>query len=573
MSTTKEDRRAPPNLEKVIDSDRYKIVGFLGRGCWGSVYEARDLLGRTVAIKVIDPTDSAKRQMQERNLDELAAMKNEALELQACANIVPRTFEVDKNGVPFIVMPKYEKFFSDVLANPPNKNTTRWGALGEEKPLKTGFYMSDIIKISEDIINGLAEIHDTYDRSHCDIKPDNLAVDKNGKVLISDMGTSTYASFGMSESPRDNMGYAYTRSPRLFIEGAHPKKSSDVFAFGSLLYRMFTGEYVFEKEINEAARNGGEEAVKSLMKELKNNPYKLSEIVSKKLENSEIPIEFRKLIGDCIEEHPHDGKDLKNYFENAVKAHLESKIERSKFDEFKQKAKTGFRNGLITGTVLAGLGLGLGWLLYFAPRPDYASKTDLETQASVRKLDKSDVILEIERKYENVYTEPNKEPRCQEGRFFFGQKESEKTLIDHIITQWYKTANEVPGNEFRNDKAGDSAFPHDLNQRWVQLRHGNPHDVGLLTYDKLLQELLPIYFALNQLNENVIDLEDTLTATLLGTQKLREAQKSANNCDFASYVSAKNAKGEYIIPENQQRFLKQLLYNISQTLPQKVRLK
>src|SRR5574341_2152789 len=225
MSTVKEDKRAPPDLEKVIDSDRYKIVGFLGRGCWGSVYEALDLLGRTVAIKVIDPTDIAKRQMQKRNLDELAAMKNEALELQACANIVPRTFEFDKNGVPFIVMPKYEKFFSDVLANPPHKGATKWNAaLGEEKPLKTGFFVSDIIKISEDIINGLTEIHDTYNRAHCDIKPDNLAVDKNGKVVISDMGTSTYASFGMSASPRDNMGYAYTRSPKLFVNGAHPKK-------------------------------------------------------------------------------------------------------------------------------------------------------------------------------------------------------------------------------------------------------------------------------------------------------------------------------------------------------------
>jgi len=336
---------------------------------------------------------------------------------------------------------------------------------------------------------------------------------------------------------------------------------------------MFTGEYIFEREINEAAHNGGEEAVKSLMKGLKDHSFKFSETLDKKLENNEIPLEFRKLIKECAEEYPHDGKDLKRYFEDTVKTYLESKIKKSDFDKFKQKAKTGFRNGLITGTVLAGLGLGLGWLLYFAPRPDYASKTDLETQASVRKLDKSDVILEIEGKYENMYTEPNKEPRCQEGRFFFGQKESEKTLIDHIITQWYKTANEIPVNECRNDKAGDSAFPYDLNQRWVQLRHGNPHDVGMLTYDKLLQELLPTYFALNQLNENVIDLEDTLTATLLGTQKLREAQKSANSCDFANYVSARNAKGEYVIPENQQRFLKQLLYNISQALPQKVRLK
>jgi serine/threonine protein kinase len=571
MTTTKGDKRAPPDLERAIDSERYKITEFLGRGCWGSVFAARDtILDREVAIKILDPTDIAKRQMQERNLDQLAAMKNEALEMQACANIVPRAFEVDRRGVPFIVMPKYETFFSDVIANPPNKGMTRWGAtFGDETPLETGFFISDIIKISEDIINGLAEIHDIYGKAHCDIKPDNLAVDKNGKILISDMGTSTFASFGMSASPRDNMGYAYTRSPRLFIEGSHPKKSSDVFAFGSILYRMFTGEYIFEKEIDEAAVKGGEDSVKSFMKSLKDNSFEFDKKIEKKLGNSKIPDEFKGLIKNCIEENINDGKYLKTRFEDTVKKYLENRIKRSEFDKFKKKARSGFINGIITGTVLAGLGLGIGWLTYFAPKPDHSNKADLETQISVRELNKSETILKVECAYENIYSgRPEIGPIFQEGRYFFEKKPNEKTLIDHIITAWFKTANEMPENDFRGTDY--AAFPHEWRGRLFGMKRvsGSPH----LSFDGMLNELLPTYFILNQTQENVVDLEDALTATLMGTQKLREAQKSVNSCDFDKYITARDAKGQYIIPEVKQRFLRQLLYNITQALPLKVRL-
>src|SRR4030043_1637178 len=102
-----DNKKKKPELESIIKSERYTIKGLLGRGCWGRVFEGYDkLLEQEVAIKILDPLNATVEQMIYRNLDEFNAMRKEGGKLTACANIVPRRFEVDAHGKPFIVMPK-----------------------------------------------------------------------------------------------------------------------------------------------------------------------------------------------------------------------------------------------------------------------------------------------------------------------------------------------------------------------------------------------------------------------------------------------------------------------------------
>lgn len=104
------------NGHKVIDSNRFKLGGLIGRGTWGAVYAAHDnLLGEDVAIKVLDPTELAKELMKQRNINPQEAVKKEAAKPAACSNVVPRHLEEDKNGRLFIVMPKYDRFLSQEL--------------------------------------------------------------------------------------------------------------------------------------------------------------------------------------------------------------------------------------------------------------------------------------------------------------------------------------------------------------------------------------------------------------------------------------------------------------------------
>ena len=91
-------------LEGIIES-RYKLIEEVGRGTWGRVYRAKDpALGNVVAIKVLEPTETALEQMEHRRITPFSAIANETL-FEACSNVVPRNFEIDNNGRPFIVMP------------------------------------------------------------------------------------------------------------------------------------------------------------------------------------------------------------------------------------------------------------------------------------------------------------------------------------------------------------------------------------------------------------------------------------------------------------------------------------
>ena len=189
--------------ESPIRSARYEVMELIGRGTWGAVYSTRDtLLDRFVAIKVLDPNPVAHQQMLDRNVDALRVIQNEGDLLAGCANIVPRKLEVDENGKPFLVMPLYHTFLDQII--------------GEKDPqrlsVQNGLSYTRVMNYLCGIANGLCEIHTKLRRTHGDLKPDNIAID-NQTALIGDLGTSTFASFGRSVSPRDNMGCIYTRAP------------------------------------------------------------------------------------------------------------------------------------------------------------------------------------------------------------------------------------------------------------------------------------------------------------------------------------------------------------------------
>ena len=131
-------------------------------------------------------------------------------------------------------------------------------------------------------------MHNKLRRVHGDLKPDNLALDRDSRILINDLGTSTCTSIGKSISPRDNMGFIYTRSYKSFKEGEHPTKADDVFGIGSLTYRLFTGKYLFEDEINKSIdpklffEQLGQKGVEELLKKkLKKIPRNLRKFVKK----------------------------------------------------------------------------------------------------------------------------------------------------------------------------------------------------------------------------------------------------------------------------------------------------
>ena len=210
-----------PNMNGRLKG-RYELGKELGRGAWGAVYEAFDREeNKKVAIKVLDPTESALKELVETKTHPLEALRREARDTTGCRNVVPRRVERDAWDATFIVMPLYDKFLKDVIID---------GQM--------------VLKYARDVAHGLRELHG-FGVVHGDLKPDNIALDKD-KAMISDLGISTVDTAEFFNQNRTNGGCRYVRAPECFAKGYHPTMKADIWNFGSLLYKMLTGRYIFE---------------------------------------------------------------------------------------------------------------------------------------------------------------------------------------------------------------------------------------------------------------------------------------------------------------------------------------
>jgi serine/threonine protein kinase len=199
---------------------RYEVEMELGRGAFGTVFEAHDpVLKRNVAIKL--PHDSLKADEYEKVLQEARA----AARLRH-PNIVS-VFEVDSDGGrPFVVT---ELIDGQTLADRI--------AVGPIEP-------NDAATMARDLALGLAYSH-SEGLVHRDIKPQNVLIGKDGRPQIAD--------FGLAVDRRDESEareQAYSRSGTLAymapeqagIGGASVGPAADQYALGATFFEMLTGK-------------------------------------------------------------------------------------------------------------------------------------------------------------------------------------------------------------------------------------------------------------------------------------------------------------------------------------------
>lgn len=242
MITTNPNSIKPEEANHEIVSNRYKVRGILGRGTWGTVYRAHDeLLGIDMALKKLTPSELAEAQLQHRNLTYIEVMMKEA-GFKAARHVLPRMYEMDENGEPFIIMPICPGTLASVLGEDRprgSRNSIKLGYPTKERGFR---YMTDIL-------TGLEELHLIYYKTYGDWKPENIMIDEHDRAILIDLGTSSFLSTN-STSPRDNMGHLQTRAKELFELGSHPTISSDGFGASAILYRIHFGEYPLETEFN-----------------------------------------------------------------------------------------------------------------------------------------------------------------------------------------------------------------------------------------------------------------------------------------------------------------------------------
>ncbi|MFW5866729.1 MAG: serine/threonine protein kinase [Armatimonadota bacterium] len=79
---------------------------------------------------------------------------------------------------------------------------------------------------------------------HRDLKPANIMIDRSGHVKITDFGLAKV--HGMSTRLTDagiGLGTYVYMPPEQFLDAASADRTSDIYSFGVVLYRVITGEY------------------------------------------------------------------------------------------------------------------------------------------------------------------------------------------------------------------------------------------------------------------------------------------------------------------------------------------
>ena len=253
-----------------IIGGRYEIVKSIGEGGMANVYLANDkILDRKVAIKVLRG-DLANDEKFIRRFQR---------EAQSVANLShPNIVEVydveEEEGQHYIVMEYIEgKTLKQLLQK------------------RGSLTLSEVIDIMLQLTDGLAHAHDAY-IIHRDIKPQNIMIQDDGLVKITDFGIAMALNATQLTQTNSVMGSVHYLPP----EQANGKSStikSDIYSLGILMYELITGSVPFK----------GDNAVEIALKHLK------EKIPSIRRQNPTIPQSVENIVLRATAKNPKNRYD------------------------------------------------------------------------------------------------------------------------------------------------------------------------------------------------------------------------------------------------------------------------
>lgn len=203
---------------------RYRAIEKIGSGGMAEVYKAVDeVLGRTVAVKVLHP-----RYASEPNF--VARFRQEA---QAAANLshpsIVNIYDWGRDDDTYYIVMEYV-------------NGTDLKSLVEHNGAL------DPIKVAEygiQVCSALAVAHG-YDVIHRDIKPHNIVITPDGTVKVMDFGIARAGNTTMTQTG-SVLGTAQYISPEQ-AQGRALGPASDLYSLGVTLYELATGRLPFDAD-------------------------------------------------------------------------------------------------------------------------------------------------------------------------------------------------------------------------------------------------------------------------------------------------------------------------------------
>jgi len=216
---------------------RYRATEKVGSGGMAEVYKAVDeVLGRTVAVKVLHPRYAAEPNF-------VARFRQEA---QAAANLshpsIVNIYDWGRDDETYFIVMEY------VNGTDLKKLVEQRGPLD---PMKVAEYGAQVCA-------ALSVAHG-YDIIHRDIKPHNIVIMPDGTIKVMDFGIARAGNTTMTQTG-SVLGTAQYISPEQ-AQGRALGPASDLYSLGITLYELATGKLPFDadtpvavalKQVNEA---------------------------------------------------------------------------------------------------------------------------------------------------------------------------------------------------------------------------------------------------------------------------------------------------------------------------------
>ena len=205
--------------------DRFHVGRCLGRGGFGTVYEAHDLeRGQVVAVKIL----------REPHPDTLLRFKQEFRSLTALRH---------PNLIEFYELFEYRDlwfFTMELVAGPSFLRHVRRGQECDFGRLRDAL---------RDLARVLGWLHG-HRLVHRDIKPDNVLIDSSGRLVLLDFGLARHLS-SHQHTDSISVGTPIYMAPEQISNRVPLNEATDWYAVGAMLYEALTGKPPFSGSVME----------------------------------------------------------------------------------------------------------------------------------------------------------------------------------------------------------------------------------------------------------------------------------------------------------------------------------
>jgi serine/threonine-protein kinase len=210
---------AASDSERRVIAGRYEVLGLVGTGGMGNVYRARDReLDELVALKVLRPEIAA-------SADALSRFRREVkLSRRVTHPNVARVFDIgDQGGEKYLTMELVD-------GEPLGAALLRAGRLAVQRA----------VDIAAQVCAGLGAAH-AAGVVHRDLKPDNVLLAKDGRVVVTDFGIARALASADVNITGQLVGTPAYMAPEQ-VEGKIADARADIYALGAMLFELLTGQ-------------------------------------------------------------------------------------------------------------------------------------------------------------------------------------------------------------------------------------------------------------------------------------------------------------------------------------------